>query len=262
MKAKTELFLYHCLWMADAMMHPTWRNLTGSFEQWSYQNGFLRQMHALEHQGWLEIHGGMNGNRRLCRLTRKGFLQALGGTQPEERWNRGWDGKWRMVVFDLPEKQRALRNRLRKQLRAAHFGGLQRSVWICPDPVDALVEQLRKTLCPCRIMTFFEGSTCCGQNTTELVASAWNFQEINDSYLTYQAHLVTLPRRRDGPGLRDRLLAWGDRERLLWATCLNLDPLLPRELWPANYRGEQAWAKRLPILRRAGKLITSPEFIP
>ena len=61
-------------------------------------------------------------------------LKALGGCDPEERWNRGWDGKWRIIVFDLPEKKRGLRNDLRKQLRSARFGGLQRSVWISPGP--------------------------------------------------------------------------------------------------------------------------------
>lgn len=54
MKAKTELILYHCLWMADTMMHPTWRNMDSSFECWAYRNGFLRQVRTLEAQGWLE----------------------------------------------------------------------------------------------------------------------------------------------------------------------------------------------------------------
>ena len=54
MKAKSELILYHCLWMAEKVMHPTWRTLDESFEGWAYRGGFLRQIRTLESKGWLE----------------------------------------------------------------------------------------------------------------------------------------------------------------------------------------------------------------
>ena len=253
MKAKTELMLYHCLWMSDMMMRPTWRNMTGSFEEWSYHHGCLRQMQALERQGWLETRGGTDGTERVYRLTRKGYLKALGGCDPEERWNRGWDGKWRMVVFDLPEKKCGLRNDLRKQLRVARFGGLQRSVWISPDPVQAIGDQLRKLTSSCGVMTFFEGVTCCGESASEMVAAAWDFTKVQSDYEDYLAHLKQMP-GDSGVGFRDNLLEWGCQEKKLWSVCLEDDPLLPRELWPAGYAGEKAWKKRVPALRRAGKL--------
>ena len=150
--------------MADTLMRPTWRNMNSSFEEWSYRNGFLRQIQTLEAQGWLESREGSDGTERVYRLTRKGHLRALGGSHPVEQWNRGWDGKWRVVVFDLPEEKRSLRNELRKQLRAAGFGGLQGSVWISPDHVELVSDRLRKTAVSCGVLTFFEGATCCGEN--------------------------------------------------------------------------------------------------
>ena len=253
LKAKSELILYHCLWVADMMMNPTWRKMTGSFEEWSYRNGFLRQMQALERQGYVESRAGRDGTDRVCRLTRKGYLRALGGCHPEERWNRGWDGKWRMVVFDLPETKRGLRNGLRKQLRAARFGGLQRSVWISPDPVDGIWEQLKKTAASCGVMTFFEGLTCCGETSSEMVAAAWDFGKIRQNYQDYLAHLNQVP-RAGGTEVLARLLEWGCQEKKLWLDCLEADPLLPRELWPAGYCGEKAWKKRIQVLHLAGKL--------
>ncbi len=50
MQTKTEWILYHCMWMADMMMRPSWRSLNSSFEEWSYRNGFLRQVQTLEAQ--------------------------------------------------------------------------------------------------------------------------------------------------------------------------------------------------------------------
>ena len=41
-----------------------------------------------------------------------------------------------MVVFDLPEAKNKLRVRLRRFLQEQHFGYLQNSVWITPDPLE------------------------------------------------------------------------------------------------------------------------------
>ena len=254
MKAKTELILYQCLWMADMMMRPSWRNMAGSFEEWSYRNGFLRQVQTLEEQGWIESVESPDGMNRVHRLTKKGCLCAMGGAFPPERWDRGWDGKWRMVVFDLPEDRRGLRNELRKQLRAARFGGLQGSVWISPDPLTLVREQLKKTESACGILTFFEGATCGGESVEEVVCSAWDFETIRSSYKDYLAHLDAMP-PSGTDDVREALLEWGRLEKDLWAACLARDPLLPRELCPSDYPGEQAWQCRVACLRRAGKII-------
>ncbi len=253
MKAKTELILYHCLWMAETMTRPSWRSLNSSFEEWSYRKGFMRQIHTLEAQGWLESSQGGDGLERVYRLTRKGMLRALGGSHPEERWNRGWDGKWRMVVFDLPEEKRSLRNELRRELRTARFGGLQGSVWVSPDPVTLVGEQLKKTAASCGMITFFEGRTCCGESHAEIVSSAWDFSVIKLKYETYLLHLHSVT-EGSGDALLKKLFHWGRIEKQLWADCMESDPLLPRELWPPSYLGEKAWNERGKTLRRLGKL--------
>ncbi|MBI4039014.1 CRISPR-associated endonuclease Cas2 [Candidatus Daviesbacteria bacterium] len=43
---------------------------------------------------------------------------------------REWDGKWRIVVFDIPEQQRIIRNLFRRNLKKWGFKHLQKSVWI------------------------------------------------------------------------------------------------------------------------------------
>ena len=254
MKAKTELILYQCLWMAGTLMRPSWRPMGGSFEEWSYRNGFLRQIQTLEEQGWLESIEKPDGLERIHRLTKKGYLRALGGYFPPEQWDRGWDGKWRMAIFDLPEDHRGLRNELRKQLRAARFGGLQGSVWISPDPLALVREQLKSTAAECSALILFEGTTCGGESTAEMVSSAWNFAAIKKNYEDYLAHLDKMPPSHS-EDILEKLLAWGQLEKSLWETCLTHDPLLPRELWPEGYPGEQAWLQRMARLRLAGKTI-------
>ena len=55
-----------------------------------------------------------------------------------------WDGKWRLVTFDIPEHLKAARDTLRSRLRQIGMIELQKSVFIhpypCDDEVDFLIE--------------------------------------------------------------------------------------------------------------------------
>lgn len=55
-----------------------------------------------------------------------------------------WDGKWRVVIFDISEKRRAARGALRDKLRDLGFEELQKSVFVfpyeCKDEVDFVME--------------------------------------------------------------------------------------------------------------------------
>ncbi|TSC96463.1 MAG: phenylacetic acid degradation operon negative regulatory protein [Candidatus Berkelbacteria bacterium Licking1014_2] len=47
---------------------------------------------------------------------------------------KNWDGRWRLVVFDIPEKQRKARNILRGTIQQLGFIQLQQSTWLYPYP--------------------------------------------------------------------------------------------------------------------------------
>lgn len=47
-----------------------------------------------------------------------------------------WDGKWRLVLFDIPEKIRKGRDALRDKLKDLGFYELQKSVWVHPYPCE------------------------------------------------------------------------------------------------------------------------------
>lgn len=54
-----------------------------------------------------------------------------------------WDGKWRIVMFDIPENLRRIRNLLRLKLKQFGFYQLQESVWIFPYDCLKEIDQLR-----------------------------------------------------------------------------------------------------------------------
>jgi len=55
-----------------------------------------------------------------------------------------WDGRWRLVIFDIPEKYRLLRNQVRDVLKKAGFVQLQQSVWVFPHECEDLVQLIQR----------------------------------------------------------------------------------------------------------------------
>ena len=52
------------------------------------------------------------------------------------------DKKWQMMIFDIPEKKRFLRNILRENLTLLGYEMLQQSVWVSPFDVFKETEDL------------------------------------------------------------------------------------------------------------------------
>lgn len=55
-----------------------------------------------------------------------------------------WDKKWRVVIFDIPEKYKRIRDIFRRKLKGMGFYLLQESVWVYPFPCFDQVEFLRQ----------------------------------------------------------------------------------------------------------------------
>lgn len=53
-----------------------------------------------------------------------------------------WDGIWRIVIFDIPNKKKPAREALRSKLKEWNFYQLQESVWVCPWPCEKEIELL------------------------------------------------------------------------------------------------------------------------
>lgn len=57
---------------------------------------------------------------------------------------RKWDGKWRIVIFDIPHLKNLQRNAFRGKLKELGFLPLQKSVWIHPYHCKDEIELLRE----------------------------------------------------------------------------------------------------------------------
>ena len=57
--------------------------------------------------------------------------------------SKKWDGKWRIVFFDLKNEKNKERNAIRLMLRRCGFVFLQKSVWVYPHDCSSEVKFLR-----------------------------------------------------------------------------------------------------------------------
>ena len=88
-----------------------------------------------------------NGSRIV--LTEKGKELAEGLSLKEQlrlAKPRRWDHKWRIIMFDIWERRRRVRDQLRGSLEEVGFVKIQNSVWMYPYPCEALLIFLRKSL--------------------------------------------------------------------------------------------------------------------
>jgi len=86
-----------------------------------------------------------DGNIKIV-LTKEGRKKALQFKFEEMQMKKPgkWDKKWRIVIFDIPEKKKKIREVLRKKLKDLGFRELQKSVFVhpfeCEEEIDFIVE--------------------------------------------------------------------------------------------------------------------------
>jgi DNA-binding transcriptional regulator PaaX len=102
-----------------------------------------KTIHTLKDNGLIVFE--QKNNRQVVRLTEKGMdrlsrykLNELNFKKP-----RKWDGKWRIIIFDIKETRRRTRNTLRMTLVNFGFVKLQQSVWVFPYDCEELVILLK-----------------------------------------------------------------------------------------------------------------------
>ena len=241
--SKSEDWLAVLEWGLEAIPNPSPARILEGFESWNYRNRLRPQLRQLERARLLERRG--SESNQTLQLTPRGHLKALGGVDLQARWQRPWDGKWRLLLFDLPLRSHAQRIRLWRWLRAQHFGLLQRSVWVSPDKIAHVSLPLQHLKITPDAVSVIEGGLTFPESDLDLVKSAWDFSAINRRYqivLDLAAQGVALATGQEADSLK--LRQWIATERSAWLSALEIDPLLPQGLLPSEYLGQEAFRQR------------------
>lgn len=78
--------------------------------------------------------------KRYARITEKGEQMLQFETEKVAMAKkRRWDRRWRIVIFDIPERRKSVRSKLRRYMQEYGFIRLQDSVWVYPYDCEDLI---------------------------------------------------------------------------------------------------------------------------
>lgn len=180
----------------------------------------------------------LNG-QPVYRITTQG-IERLERTYPLMRLRKQkWDGKWRVVIFDVPENKRKIRNKLRWQLEDWGLGMLQQSAWITPYPLGKALKEVLSAQGLSEYIVVFEGANLFDEDEIKLATKVWGLGKINRKY---EKWLDKVEKGKITQKLIDEYLE-----------ILELDPCLPEDLLPEWWAGDEAYGVFWRIIRNLAK---------
>src|SRR5690606_230200 len=134
----------------------------------------------LRKEGWLSSR--REGRETVYSLTDAAWkLLDEGRDRIFNRVRGPWDGQWHMVIYSVPESDRALREKLRKKRAWFGFGPLSASVWLSPHERTGLVREAFADEPAARLDTFRSRSTGL-HSDRDIAARAWDLESLDRDY--------------------------------------------------------------------------------
>jgi hypothetical protein len=129
--------------VAKSMMSESY---TRRQREWQQYNPSLlrRSLRRLHQQKVVTIT--KKGSQQIVTLTDKGRRKILQYSLEDIAIERPscWDGKWRLILYDVSNEKKKSRDLFRYALKTLRFYQLQKSVWIYPYPCDEQISFLRE----------------------------------------------------------------------------------------------------------------------
>lgn len=201
--------------------------------------------------------------RALLDVTQQRHLLAYA----QDAAGRGWDRRWRLVSFAIPETMRTARDALRDHLLALGGAAVQPGIYVSPhrwdDEVRAEAERLGLTG---HVVLASTDDLSVGGITDprSIVARLWPLDELAERYEAFIETYRDVPEQLDSMRRRGQRISEHDflpgvlHLAIRFNSCFELDPLLPPELLPRPWPGKAARellarCRKLGVLAREDK---------
>lgn len=182
------------------------------------------------------------GARSTARRRRPGGLLDEGYQRIFAKSAEAWSGDWHMVIYEVPESDRPVRDQLRKTLCWLGFGPLAASTWLSPhDRLDAVLDWARNQ--PLARVDVLIARSRGVEQDRGFVTRCWQLDALKRNYEQF------LDRYGSTQGIRHWRTARGNdalvaRVRLAhdYRLFLFRDPGLPPHLMPDDWPAQRAAA--------------------
>lgn len=211
----------------------------GGFISYSYKNmyGFIpisykrKSLYSVIHS-LKRDENILTASRGKFKLTSKGRQFTIDAFPNLKFLNKKWDGKWRIVGFDIEEKSRSIRNKFRKFLYRFGFGMLQESLYISPLPIEEDVDKFlssNKELFQ-NAYIFVSDKFFLGDNKM-FIEKVFGMDVLNVGYQNLLEKVNTATNEKDN----------GEIIREFLKISLK-DPFLPEELLESGFARNKVWS--------------------
>ena len=167
-------------------------------------------------------------------LTEKGFAELCLEFPFFRFLKEKWDGRWRVISYEIPEKKREIRDRLRREMQGWGLGPWHRSFWLTPHPIISTLKALTSQKEEEKFIQAFESDHVYGDRNI-LIEKVWGKTALDKSYreLFKKWH---------------EILSSGDEKvdkfkKVIgeYVNLLRQDPGLPKELIGDSWIGFEGW---------------------
>ena len=173
-------------------------------------------------------------NQSQYKLTDKGFAELCLEFPFFRFLKEKWDGKWRIISYEIPEIKREIRDRLRREMQGWGLGPWHRSFWLTPHPIINTLKSLTSQKEEEKFIQAFEADHVFGDRSI-LIEKVWGKTALDKSYreLFKRWHEIL--------SSNDEKI---DKFKKVIGEYINLlrqDPGLPKELIGENWIGFEGW---------------------
>jgi phenylacetic acid degradation operon negative regulatory protein len=201
--------------------------------------------------------------RSLMDVTQQRHLLAYA----QDAAGRGWDRRWRLVSFAIPETMRTARDAFRDHLLALGGASIQPGIYVSPhrweDDIRAEAERLGLTE-HVSLLSTDDLSVGGLTDPRAIVARLWPLDDLAARYRSFIATYHDVPEQLDGMRRRGQRISEHEflpgvlHLAIRFNECFEADPLLPPELLPRPWPGREARellarCRKLGVLAREDK---------
>ena len=171
------------------IMAKSYETMYGFVPKRYKRNNFLQTVNRSFKTG--NIEKIVKNNKVYLRLTSSG-KERLHRDFPILNLTKKWNKHWLIVVFDISEKSKSVRDNLRRKLKNLGFGMLQESVWISPLSIGQDIREFVSAIGLSERVFAMEIAGFVLGDPKSLVKNIWNLDKLEKDFLDIKTRIDSL----------------------------------------------------------------------